>query len=119
MRDHRPYEDLRPALDCPNLHFGESGTIEAVAGQVHLSTSQFQRSFRALFQASPLQYPLQLRIDSACQQLQRTDVSIGTVALRNGFYDQSAFCRQFKKRVGLIPPPRSHPIWQQRRMVSA
>ncbi|MEQ1828600.1 MAG: AraC family transcriptional regulator [Pirellula sp.] len=47
--------------------------------------------------------PLQLRIDSACQHLQRTDASIGTIALENGFYDQCAFCRQFQKRVGLTP----------------
>jgi AraC-like DNA-binding protein len=33
---------------------------------------------------------LQLRIDSACQQLQCTDASIGTIAQENGFYDQSA-----------------------------
>ena len=98
-----PYEDLRPALEYLNHYFAESVTIETVAAQVHLSTSQFQRRFRALFQTSSVQYLLQLRIDSACQQLQRTDASIATIALRNGFYDQSAFCRQFKKRVGLTP----------------
>jgi len=27
----------------------------------------------------------------------------GSIALENGFYDQSAFCRQFQKRVGLTP----------------
>jgi AraC-like DNA-binding protein len=110
MRDARsagaiigPYEDLKTAVDYLNGHFNESITIESVAAMVHLSTSQFQRRFRALFQTSPIQYLLQLRIDSACQQLQRTDASIGTIALGNGFYDQSAFCRQFQKRVGLTP----------------
>jgi PAS domain S-box-containing protein len=110
MRDARsagstigPYEDLKPALEYLNNHFTESITIETVAAKVHLSTSQFQRRFRGLFQTSPIQYLLQLRIDSACQQLQRTDDSIGTIALENGFYDQSAFCRQFQKRVGLTP----------------
>jgi AraC-like DNA-binding protein len=110
MRDARsagaiigPYEDLKPAVDYLNSHFTESITIESVAAMVHLSTSQFQRRFNALFQTSPIQYLLQLRIDSACQQLQRTDASIGTIALENGFYDQSVFCRQFQKRVGLTP----------------
>jgi AraC-like DNA-binding protein len=110
MRDARsagaiigPYEDLKPAVDYLNGHFNESITIESVAAMVHLSTSQFQRRFRALFQTSPIQYLLQLRIDSACQQLQRTDASIGSIAMENGFYDQSAFCRQFQKRVGLTP----------------
>jgi PAS domain S-box-containing protein len=98
-----PYEDLKPAVDYLNKHFTESITIESVAAMVHLSTSQFQRRFSALFQTSPIQYLLQLRIDSACQQLQRTDASIGTIAQENGFYDQSAFCRQFQKRVGLTP----------------
>ncbi|MFN7889382.1 MAG: helix-turn-helix domain-containing protein [Pirellula sp.] len=98
-----PYEDLKPAVDYLNKHFTESITIESVAAMVHLSTSQFQPRFSALFQTSPIQYLLQLRIDSACQQLQRTDASIGTIAQENGFYDQSAFCRQFQKRVGLTP----------------
>ena len=110
MRDARsagaiigPYEDLKTAVDYLNGHFNESITIESVAAMVHLSTSQFQRRFKALFQTSPIQYLLQLRIDSACQQLQRTDDSLGSIALENGFYDQSAFCRQFQKRVGLTP----------------
>ena len=110
MRDARsagaiigPYEDLKPAVDYLNSHFSESITIESVAAMVHLSTSQFQRRFGVLFQTSPIQYLLQLRIDSACEQLQRTDASLGSIALENGFYDQSAFCRQFQKRVGLTP----------------
>jgi AraC-like DNA-binding protein len=98
-----PYEDLKPALEYLHKHFNESITIETVAARVHLSASQFQRRFRALFQTSPMQYLLQLRIDSACQQLQRTDASIGTIAMDNGFYDQSAFCRQFQKRIGITP----------------
>lgn len=110
MRDARsagsaigPYEDLKPAVEHLNNHFTESITVETLAARVHLSSSQFQRRFRALFQTSPMQYLLQLRIDSACQQLQRTDASIGTIAMNHGFYDQSAFCRQFQKRVGLTP----------------
>ena len=98
-----PYDDLKDAVDYLNGHFNESIAIETVAAKVHLSASQFQRRFRALFQTSPIQYLLQLRIDSACQQLQRSDASIGTIALENGFYDQSAFCRQFQKRIGLTP----------------
>jgi PAS domain S-box-containing protein len=110
MRDARsagaiigPYEDLKPAVDYLNSHFNETIMIENVAAIVHLSTSQFQRRFRALFQTSPIQYLLQLRIDSACQQLQRTDASLGSIAIENGFYDQSVFCRQFQKRIGLTP----------------
>lgn len=110
MRDARsagaiigPYDDLKPAVDYLNSHFNENITIESVAAMVHLSTSQFQRRFRALFQTSPIQYLLQLRIDSACQQLQRTDASLGSIAIENGFYDQSVFCRQFQKRIGLTP----------------
>jgi AraC-like DNA-binding protein len=98
-----PYDDLKPAVEHLNNHFTESITVETLAARVHLSSSQFQRRFRALFQTSPMQYLLQLRIDSACQQLQRTDASIGTIAMNHGFYDQSAFCRQFQKRVGLTP----------------
>ena len=98
-----PYEDLKPAVEHINSHFTEHIEIEQVAKMVNLSSSQFQRRFRTLFQTSPIQYLLQLRIDSACQELQRTDTPISSIAVDNGFYDQSAFCRQFQTRVGLTP----------------
>ncbi|MEY5024494.1 MAG: HTH-type transcriptional activator RhaS [Verrucomicrobiota bacterium] len=110
MRDARsagavigPYEDLKAAVDHLANHFAEDQPIRELACMVHLSLSQFERRFHALFQMSPAQYRIQLRIENACRQLERSDTPIAAVASENGFYDQSAFTRQFRKRLGMTP----------------
>ncbi|MEK0446049.1 MAG: HTH-type transcriptional activator RhaS [Verrucomicrobiota bacterium] len=110
MRDARsagavigPYEDLKAAVDHLSRNFSQEIQITDLASMVHLSVSQFERRFRALFQMPPMQYLIQLRIENACRQLERSDDSIAEIAGRNGFYDQSAFTRHFRKRLGLTP----------------
>lgn len=110
MRDARsagavigPYEDLKAAVDHLARNFAEDIRMKDLAAMVHLSVSQFERRFRALFQMPPSQYLIQLRVENACRQLERTNVSIAEVASNNGFYDQSSFTRLFRLRLGLTP----------------
>ena len=43
------------------------------------------------------------RIDAACDRLRLSAQPIAEIALHCGFYDQSAFTRQFKAVTGLTP----------------
>lgn len=110
MRDMRsagaiigPYDDLKEAIDYMTRHFATEFSVRTLAAMVNLSTSQFERRFRKLFRLSPIQYVIQLRVQNACRQLERTNESISNIALQNGFYDQSAFIRHFRKRLGITP----------------
>ena len=98
-----PYEDLRAAVDHLSRHYAEELSVKRLAALVHLSVSQFERRFRAIFQMAPMQYLMQLRVENACRQLEHSRASLVEVAAQNGFYDQSAFTRQFVKRIGLTP----------------
>jgi PAS domain S-box-containing protein len=98
-----PYEDLRAAVEHLSRHYAEDLSVVRLAALVHLSVSQFERRFRAIFQMAPMQYLMQLRVENACRQLEHSRASLAEVASQNGFYDQSAFTRQFVKRIGLTP----------------
>jgi len=84
MRDARcagavigPYEDLRAAVDHLARNFAEDISMKELAAMVHLSVSQFERRFRALFQMAPVQYLIQLRIENACRQLETLEREYG------------------------------------------
>jgi AraC-like DNA-binding protein len=68
-----------------------------------LSPYQLDQRIRSLFQLSVRQFLIKVRIDSACEQLARTDQPIAAIALDCGYSDQSAFSRQFRQVVGISP----------------
>jgi AraC-like DNA-binding protein len=55
-----------------------------------------------VFQLTPQQYMIKLRIEMAMRLL-RGEGSIAGIGQRCGFSDQSAFARQFKATVGMTP----------------
>jgi AraC family transcriptional regulator len=76
--------------------------IADAAGDV--SPYHFSRLFKEATGFSPYQFLIECRIVTA-QQLLRTkrDLSLGEIAFRCGFADQSAFTRCYRQRTGLTP----------------
>ncbi|MCA9022511.1 MAG: AraC family transcriptional regulator, partial [Planctomycetaceae bacterium] len=79
MRDYRraglaiaPYLEMQCVFDQINEHFQREITVKELASLVGLSTSQFQRRFRKLFQTSPASYISHVRIQAACRLLTST-----------------------------------------------
>jgi len=77
--------------------------IEALAVESGFSWSQFQRRVRSITGLTPRQILTKSRIESAAQKLRDTDDSLADIANSCGFYDQSAFNRQFRNAAGLTP----------------
>lgn len=101
---HGEYRRLAPAIEFVVEHYAERITVVDIARRVHLSASQFQREFRRLFGMSAGEHLLQVRLLMARRKLeQETTLSIGTIALDCGFYDQSHFTRAFRARTGITP----------------
>ena len=65
---------------------------------VHLARS-FRRTYNTTFSG----YVRELRVEYARVQLVSTGAPLGDIALASGFYDQSHFCRTFKRETGLSP----------------
>ena len=68
-----------------------------------LSVYQFEKRMKRIFQLTAGQFIAKTRIEAACDLLKHTAKSIGDVAAACGFFDQSAFARQFKATTGLTP----------------
>jgi len=87
ITDH-PLESIRP------------GELTKVSG---LSARQIQRLFLETLNTTPRDLLMKLRIRKSCDLLRFTEEPISEIAIDCGFYDQSAFTRNFKKRMGITP----------------
>jgi len=110
MRDYRraglaiaPYLEMQRVFDYINDHFQREIAVKDLASLVDLSTSQFQRRFRKLFNTSPASYINHVRIQTACRLLTSSTDTISQIANRTGFYDHSHFSKVFKAQTGVSP----------------
>jgi AraC-like DNA-binding protein len=82
---------------------GEPHPVAALARRAGLSPRQLRRRFVELFGTGVKEFVLRARIRAAAEALRATGRPIAEIALDCGFYDQSAFTRQFRRRTGLTP----------------
>jgi AraC-like DNA-binding protein len=99
----RPYREMDEAISYVLRHYAEPIEVTRLAALMHLSVSQFDRRFKRLYQMTPMQYVLRVRINAACQALTTSDRSIAEIAVACGFYDQSYFTKQFRKQFAQSP----------------
>lgn len=98
-----PYLQLDHALAYIREHFRGGVTVKELSAAIHLSPRQLHRKFHEAFGTSPQQFIVKLRMQAACEALQKDDESIGTIALDLGFCDQSSFTQLFQRHVGITP----------------
>ena len=99
----QPFLNLEQAVSFIKEHFRKKISVEELAARVHMSARQLHRRFCEAFGVGPQAFILKLRIQAACEALQREGTQIGNVAQDLGFCDQSAFTQAFHKHIGLTP----------------
>ena len=99
----QPYLQLDRAVAYIRENFRRGVSVKELAHVVHLSPRQLHRKFVEAFGSSPQSFILKLRIQAACEALQKEGSQISEVARELGFCDQSAFTQLFQKHVGLTP----------------
>jgi AraC-like DNA-binding protein len=99
------YRDLQieRAIAYVREHFQSGLSIKELANAMHISQRQLHRKFIETFGMGPQTFIMKLRIQSACEALQRDESQIVEVARRFGFCSQSAFTVLFQKYVGVTP----------------
>lgn len=97
------YQRLTAVCDHVLAHYAEPMEVPELAKLAHLSVSQLQREFRRLFQMTPSEYILRVRLHMASRQLESSGKPVGQIALDCGFYDQSHFTHTFRRHTGLSP----------------
>ncbi len=98
-----PYLELDSAVAYIREHFRSGVSVKELAYAVRLSPRQLHRKFMNTFGSSPQTFIMKLRMQAACEALQRTDAEISQTARALGFCSQSAFTQLFQKYVGLTP----------------
>lgn len=77
--------------------------VTELAHAAGLTVSQLERAMRRALGMSAKQLMLRLRLEEAIRRLRTTDHAVSQIATECGYYDQSAFTRQFRRVVGMSP----------------
>ncbi len=84
-------------------HFGQAIKVSALAADSGLSERSFQRRFRAATGQSALDYINNVRLTTARELLQQSNLAIADIAHTTGFNEPSYFSRLFKRQYGESP----------------
>ena len=78
-------------------------SIEHLAREYQVSSSQLQKVFKRFYGISIYQYLRSYRLEQAAQALRETDRPVTEIALDAGFSNPGKFAGSFRERYGLPP----------------
>ena len=98
-------ERMQTIFDYVVTHFQNEINLDTVSSKVHMTPNAFCKFFKQHTNKTFFQFLIELRIEHACQLLNRGDDqnSILEISEQSGFSSISNFNRQFKKLKGVIP----------------
>ena len=77
--------------------------ITTLAAQLQLSPRSFNRRFKKAAGITASEYLQNHRLQTACELLRTSNLSISEVAAQSGYQDNSYFCLRFKLKMGQTP----------------
>ncbi len=81
----------------------EEASVAALAAQAGMSEVHFRRCFKKIFNTSPQEYAINLRLARAKELLQYDGGTVAEIAEKAGFADAGYFARLFKRKTGFTP----------------
>lgn len=84
-------------------NLNEKLTVQKLADKSHMSTSHFSRVFKQQTGFSPYDYVLITRLNKAKYLLQKTDMTVASIAYETGFNSESNFICFFTDNEGISP----------------
>ena len=103
LRLSRRAEQLKPALEYIETHYGQPITLEKLARLTGMSPKYFCRFFKAIVHRSPIDYVNYYRVECASHFLTVSDMTVAEIAQHCGYNDSSFFIKQFRKYKGTTP----------------
>jgi len=97
------HSGLAAAVASARRHATEAMSVADLAAAASLTVSQLERAIKRAFGLSAKQLLLRLRLEEAILRLRTSEMSVSQIAAECGYYDQSAFTRQFRRVVGMSP----------------
>lgn len=77
--------------------------VQVLAERLSMSVRNFERTFTREVGATPAQYVLQVRVEAARRQLERTDRGLKEIAAATGFGNMDLMRRAFVRLLGMTP----------------
>lgn len=78
-------------------------TLMDMAGMAALNHQHFLRSFRQVYQTTPHQFLIEIRLEKARQLLLHTEEKVSEICRQTGFESLSSFSGLFKEKFGVSP----------------
>ena len=103
MESSHPDEDIVQAQLWLQQNYARSIQIKEIANELKMSERNLSRRFKAATGSSPLKYLQNIRIETARELLQTSNLSVSEVMLRVGYTDAAHFNQLFKKTTGITP----------------
>lgn len=98
------YEDsIQDVKNYIAENLNEKLTVQRLADESHMSTSHFSRVFKQQTGFSPYDYVLITRLNKAKYLLQKTEMSVSSIAYETGFNSESNFIYFFTDNEGISP----------------
>ena len=98
------YEDsIQDVKNYIAENLNEKLTVQRLANESHMSTSHFSRVFKQQTGFSPYDYVLITRLNKAKYLLQKTKMSVSSIAYETGFNSESNFICFFTDNEGISP----------------
>lgn len=95
---------LEPAVEYIHKNYlQENVSVEGLADLCGVSSTHFRNCFLRKFAISPKKYIINLKLSRAKELLASKMYSVTEACYALGYTDESYFCREFKRHVGLSP----------------
>jgi AraC family transcriptional regulator len=94
---------LNRLVDYIETHLTKKMTGRELSELINLSHGQMCRAFKVSVGVAPFQYISRRRVELACTLMKTAKEPLSQIALACGLYDQSHFCRVFRRMTGMSP----------------
>lgn len=98
-----PDEDIAQAQAWINDHAHQERSIQDIADHLNMNLRTFNRRFKKATNTTPLQYKQNIRMRTAGELLQTSNLSIPEIADKTGYQDLSHFTVLFKRHFATTP----------------
>ena len=94
---------LSAITDYMKKNYNKELSLETLARTFGYSPTYLSRMFRKYAKTNYKAYLDGIRLEHGMEQLERTDLSIGEIAVRCGFPNSKSFSRAFREKYGVLP----------------
>ncbi|OXS58891.1 hypothetical protein B1A99_13095 [Cohnella sp. CIP 111063] len=91
------------AADYIREHYGDDIGLNSVSARFHITSSYFSSVFKEMIGENFVEFLTRIRLEKACEHLERSELKIGEIAALVGYTDSRYFSKLFKKRFGAMP----------------